>query len=465
VGSGKIRVDDALVRVTGRRFGVFVGLPSNVTDKLGWQIVVNVETQGRAVRFELRVPDHKVRGLTVWLPSEAEAKELAEVLPSARTADFTPQLVQHVEFEQALIAQSPKTPVTYALMVICVCVYVVTALGTYHYFSIDGGSLVRVGSNYGPFTTSGDWWRLATAVFLHAGVVHLTFNMWALASFGPVVERLYGSPSYALLYGVAGIAGSLASVSLSPAVNSVGASGAIMGVLGALIAAQIRSSASIPKSIVRPLRNSSLIYVGVTLFAGFSSSEVDNAAHVGGVTAGFLLGLALARPVTGQRLDFLRLYRRLALAAGMSCVLLGLGVSTAKSASERLKGEALYEATVNWFAPGEHVAALRWHTLGHRAKDEKWNEDTFATRIESEVIPFWREADARFLKVELPTNAHNTEELKFLRTVAQDRLHAYELMVQALRKNDDTMRDEARQELKNTDDLIHERAKEIAARQ
>jgi membrane associated rhomboid family serine protease len=380
VGSGTIRVDDALLRVTGRRFGVFIGLPVVDTDELGRQFVVNVETQGPVVRFELRVPGEKARGLTVWLRTAEEADELSNFLPLEHTPDFTPQLARHVEFEQSLIAQSPKTPVTYGLLILCVCVYVTTAFGTDHVFGLDGRSLISVGSNFGPYTTDGDWWRLLTSMFLHVGVIHLAFNMWALASFGPVVERLYGSASYALLYLVAGIAGSLASVSWSPAINSVGASGAIFGLLGALIATQIRSDGSIPVSALRPLRNSSLIFTGCALSAGLLSGEVDNAAHLGGVATGFILGLVLSRPITGLRLSTGDVGRRLGLAAVAGILVLGIGVSAAKYASTRLTGEGLYAATVHWFGPGEDAALRRWLELGALARADKLNDDTYAVQ-------------------------------------------------------------------------------------
>jgi rhomboid protease GluP len=464
VGSGTIRVDDALVRVTGRRFGVFVGLPVIDNNELGRQYVVNVETQGPAVRFELRVPGERTCGVTVWLRNSTEAEALSGLLPVERTPDFTPQLKGHVEFEQSLIAQSPKTPVTYALLATCVLVYVGTALGTNHLFGFDGGSLISVGSNFGPYTSDGDWWRLLTSIFLHGGVIHLAFNMWALASFGPVVERLYGSVSYALIYLVAGIAGSLASVSWSPEINSVGASGAIFGLLGALIATQMRSDGSVPNSALRPLRNSSLIFTGCALGAGFMSTGVDNAAHLGGVATGFILGLALSRPITGMRLrtgDFLR---RLGLAAATSVLLLGLGVSVAKHSSTRLTGEALYAATVHWFKPEVVSALQRYRELAALARASRWDEKTYANRIEREVIPFWSEADARLAKLDLPITSDSYESCQWWRSVTHDRLHAYQLTVQALRQNDNKVALEAREELQRIDDRIDERAKARSAR-
>jgi rhomboid protease GluP len=456
IGSGTIQVDQALVRVKGRRFSYWMGIPVIDTDHLGRQYIMNVEVQGRAVRFELRVPAEKVRGMTLWLKTAAEAKELSQLLPSECTPECTPQLHQHVAFERSLIAQSPKTPVTYALFGLCVFVYVGTALGTYQWWDLAGPSLVRLGSNFGPYTTGGDWWRLVTSMFLHGGLLHLAFNMWALASFGPVVERLYGSISFALLYLIAGVVGSLASVSWSPAVNSVGASGAIFGLLGALIAAQVRNDGSIPGSIVRPLRNSSLIFTGCALLTGLLNGKVDNADHIGGVAAGFILGLLLSRPVTGLKPERSAFFRRVGVAALASILILGMGVFAAEAASKRLTGEGMFAATVYWFTQREEVALNRWRELGGLAKTNKWDGSTYGDRIESDVVPFWREAQVRLAKVNLPITSSEFESLQFLKAVTEDRVHAYELVVQGLRKDDVKLADEGLAQLGRVDKKIHE---------
>lgn len=121
-------MDGALVRLKGWRFSVWLGLPFIQTDELGLQFVFNVEVDGAAVRFELRVPGEKVSGVTMWLRTAADAEQLSKSLPVERTSDFTPQLAPHVEFERSLIVQSPKIPVTYGLVIICVCVYLTTAV-------------------------------------------------------------------------------------------------------------------------------------------------------------------------------------------------------------------------------------------------------------------------------------------------------------------------------------------------
>jgi rhomboid protease GluP len=414
VGSGTVQVVGEIVRLTGRRFSILMGVPLRQTEELARQFVVNIESDGAVVRFELRVPGEKTQAITLWLRSVSDTEELTKSLPIERTSDFIPQLLGHVEFERRLIAQLPVPRVTYALIITNVCIYVTTAIGTNHFFGFDGQSLLPLGSNFGPYTTAGDWWRLVTAMFLHLGVFHLAFNMWALASFGPMVERLYGSLGYLLIYLVAGLAGGLASVTWQPAVNSIGASGAIFGVLGALVAVQLHNEGSIPKNILRPIRNSSLIFTGCALVAGLLGTGVDNAAHMGGLGGGLFLGITLARPVTGQPLIGLQLLRRVAPAVVVAVALLGVGLWCAKGAAARLTGEAAYFHELHWFVPREAASLERWRESGALYKAKKWDDDTYANWLEREVVPFWREADTRFGKVALEPKSSSYGNLQLL---------------------------------------------------
>ena len=457
VGSGTLRIDREHVRVTGRRFGVVLGLPLKREVEIERQAIVNAETDGNVIRFEHRLPGSKVRGLTMWLPSPSEAERLAKALPTERTIDFRPQLVAHVEFERCLIAQSPNTPATYGLVGINVLVFLATAIVAHDWLKFDGRFLIALGSNFGPYTADGDWWRLLTSMFLHQGLIHLAFNMWALASFGPMVERLYGSVSYLAAYLVAGLSGSLASITWRPDINSIGASAAIFGILGALIAAQMRNGASIPNSVLRPLRNSSLIFTCCALAAGLISTGVDNAAHIGGLTAGFLVGLALSRQVTGQRVRANQFIRRCVQVVPLIALLLGAGVWSARNASTRLTGEGLFAKMVHWYVPGEAAALERSHELSRLAKAGKWDDDTYASGLDGEIVPFWKDADARLARVDLEPTSPSYSNLQFLRTVTNGRLRAYQLSVRGLRRHDANTAAAAKRDQERIDELINDR--------
>jgi Rhomboid family len=118
---------------------------------------------------------------------------------------------------------------------------------------------------------------------------------------GAVVERLYGSTRYLMLYLVAGVAGSVTSFLWHPFVNGAGASGAIFGVLGALFAYFLRSDSGVPQSVLKSQRNAAGIFIVVSLLNASRVKGIDNAAHLGGVAAGFIMGWLLCRPLDARR--------------------------------------------------------------------------------------------------------------------------------------------------------------------
>ncbi len=128
-------------------------------------------------------------------------------------------------------------------------------------------------------------WRFVTAIFLHGGLLHIAFNMYALMYVGPMVEEMYGSARYLFLFVVTGIVGYLVSSYFGHL--SVGASGSLLGLIGVLLAATSgRSSLA-----ARSLRSSLIFWVIYIAVMGFMrGSGTDNAAHFGGLAAGYLLG-------------------------------------------------------------------------------------------------------------------------------------------------------------------------------
>jgi len=151
------------------------------------------------------------------------------------------------------------------------------------------------GANYGPFTLSGQWWRLLTYMFLHGGLMHIAFNMWCLWDLGRLCESLYGRWTFAAIYLITGVAGGLASIAWNPQVLSVGASGAIFGLAGALLASFYLGEFSVPKVAIQGTLRSLLFFVGFNVLFGAMVSGIDNACHVGGLASGLILGALIAR--------------------------------------------------------------------------------------------------------------------------------------------------------------------------
>ena len=134
-----------------------------------------------------------------------------------------------------------------------------------------------------------DYWRIVTAMFLHSGTEHLFSNMITLFFVGAIIEKEIGHIKFVLLYLLSGICGNLLSL-LAKVMTvdsySIGASGAVFGLDGALLAMVLFWDRKLLQ--VTPFRVAAVIFLSI--YGGFASESIDNAAHVGGLTAGFLLG-------------------------------------------------------------------------------------------------------------------------------------------------------------------------------
>jgi rhomboid protease GluP len=185
--------------------------------------------------------------------------------------------------------------VTQVLLGINVAVFLGMALATGSVIEFSGQDLVHWGANWGPRTLSGQWIWLVTYMFLHGGVMHIAFNMWCLWDLGSLCESLYGRWTFASIYLLTGIAGGIASVAWNPGALSVGASGAIFGLAGALIASFYLGEFSLPSIAIRSTLRSLVFFVGFNVFFGSMFPGIDNACHAGGLVSGLILGALIAR--------------------------------------------------------------------------------------------------------------------------------------------------------------------------
>jgi len=462
VGTGTLAADGNHLRLSGRRAGILSLSPSlfRRQEELSWRGIADVESDKCTVHFVYRAEDSANRAITLWFSDPSAAERLAEILPKKRTAEFHSQLKARVEFERHLIAQSPQTPVTVGLVAINTLAFLAMIFAGAEWWAPRGPVQIAWGSNFGPYTTDGEWWRIFTSLFIHFGIIHLAFNMWALAAFGPLAERLYGSVNYLFIYLLAGVGGSLASISWHPNINSAGASGAIFGILGALLAAHLRIGSTFPTSVVRPLRNSTLVFVCYALLNGLASKGVDDAAHLGGLAAGFLIGLVMARPITGEgsytRSDARRFVQMMPVAA----ILLAGGLWCAQRASASLTGDGLYWRTIHWLGIGERTTNHQLNTALALAKADKLNDLALVERLESDAVPFWREANDRLSAIHLEPDSPNLSNLGLLQEVSEGRANAYELLAQGLQAKNSKDINAAERDLAKFDQLLKDPQRE-----
>ncbi len=275
---------------------------------------VSVSRQAASVTIFLD-PDRKpltLLRLDLTFRSEEEALAAAARLPAVQSPELEQAQAEASAFEQTLAAATPRVWVTPVLVAINAILFVAMAVasGT---LEPTGKEAIDWGASFGPLTTDEEPWRAFTCTFFHFGFAHLGMNMWALLSAGLLVERLYGNVAFLALYLGSGLCGSLLSLLWNPNTVSGGASGAVFGVYGALILFIVRHPEAIPRHLLEDLRNSTIGCIGYNLFYGFSQSGIDNAAHLGGLAAGVMLGRVLALPVAPGR----RVARRAAAAAAL----------------------------------------------------------------------------------------------------------------------------------------------------
>lgn len=197
---------------------------------------------------------------------------------------------------------------TKALVALNVAIYLAELAGGAS-LNADRGWIFENGALYGPLVAAGDWWRLITAAFLHYGPFHLGMNMLALWWFGAPLEEALGRGRFLLLYLVAGLAGSAGALIASPTAVTVGASGAIFGILGAALVLERQGT---------PVFGGALTLIVINLAFTFAVPNISIGGHLGGLAGGILGTFALSRFGRGHAI-----YGRLGLVGVVGLVAVG----------------------------------------------------------------------------------------------------------------------------------------------
>jgi len=158
--------------------------------------------------------------------------------------------------------------------------------------NLDLYTLAEFGAKYGPLIRGGEWWRLITAGFLHGGVLHILMNSWVLFDLGVQVEETYGTSRYLFIYVFTTITGFYASYLWSPTL-SIGSSAGIFGLIGAMIAMGVRERSAYGAAVRSLYMRWAMYGLLMGLLPLFA---VDNAAHIGGLTGGFVVGYLAGTP-------------------------------------------------------------------------------------------------------------------------------------------------------------------------
>lgn len=181
-----------------------------------------------------------------------------------------------------------NSPVTYTLIGINIAVYMLTAYLSGDIVNSNINVLVFLGAKVNSLISAGQYYRLVTCMFLHGGIIHIGFNMYALYSIGPLIENVFGRKKFTVIYFVSGILSSLMSYAFSSSI-SIGASGAIFGLLGACLVFGYKMKRRIGRDFMMNI----VFVIVVNLIMGFSIPNIDNFGHLGGLIGGTLCSMLL----------------------------------------------------------------------------------------------------------------------------------------------------------------------------
>lgn len=282
----------------------------------------------------------------------------------------------------SLAGHSARHPfVSYALILACIAVFAIQAARGVDLSEPRIEDLVGWGANVGFYTLLGEPWRLLTSMFLHIGWLHLALNMYMLAIFGPLVERLFGTLRFSLVYLLSGLIGSLTSALYNAyqeqLVVAAGASGALMGIAGAFVGYSLLSGEHDDEQERANTRGPLVQTIGINLALGFINPAVDNACHVGGLLGGALLGAAFAlgsHQGNGAR----RLAATIGITAA-SLLLVAWGVRQHPEGLEELKKAATAELA------GLRDARSKQQADEKASENEKEREQRQAAAIKAEI--------------------------------------------------------------------------------
>lgn len=298
----------------------------------------------------------------------------------ATDQNISNELVAEREFQEQLKALAPQPRVTYALVVINFAIWGFTLLKGGSLLGTPADKLLLWGGNAASEVQKGEWWRLLSATFMHSGLMHVVMNMLGLYTAGVLVERIYGARLYLIVYFGAGLLGSAFSLHFSAQqVVSVGASGAVFGVTGALLVAVLQHRDKLPKSFSKQMLSGVGFFVAYSLLQGFAKTGIDNAAHIGG-----LLGGALAAFILPERFDLpafqkVMLRRALTALAVMTAATVGVAATAPAAPIDQARVAASGEKLDRAFKEFDQaVTALRQDgeamkagTLSNREGDQR----------------------------------------------------------------------------------------------
>jgi len=290
------------------------------------------------------------------------------------------------------------------------------------------------GANFGPATKDGEWWRLGSALFLHFGILHLSMNMISLWDGGRLVERMYGSGRFLLVYFASGLSGNLLSLIVQgDHAVSGGASGAIFGVYGALMVHLWFARHGEDAYEQRRLLWGAALFSTVAIMLGFTIKGIDNAAHIGGLMGGLMTGVALAKADISVQPPSARGRRWATIMFVLSVALMIVFMPKPKY---RWSEELMARSEIHAFLGEDARISAELGALIGTARRTGASFDQLAGQIESNVASQYADSFQSLSRVHLDPMAPSASTLAQLRQYAEQRRDASRALVEGLRAGD-----------------------------
>ncbi|MFT6983371.1 MAG: rhomboid protease GluP [Crocinitomicaceae bacterium] len=364
--------------------------------------------------------------LITWENSEKVEEKYSELLTEFELEANNKQPLNQEEKDSnflSIFIPSKGYFITPILMYLNNAIFIIMAITGVSIFLPDSESLLLWGANFRPVTLDGESWRLLTSCFLHIGIFHLLMNMYALVYIGLLLEPYLGKSRFLSAYLITGIAGSAASLYWNDLTISAGASGAIFGMYGVFLA--MLTTNLIEKAARKAMLTSIVVFVGYNLVNGVQGG-IDNAAHIGGLVSGLIVGYSFYFSLKKPKL----LNLKFATIGLLSILVIASSfiVLSTTSPSEFSK----YDREMEQFVRLEETA------LGlYRMPDNTTNQE-YLDEIQNTGIPSWKsnlELIDRVDKLELPNGIHERN-LK-LKEYCNLRIESYELIYKAFLEDTD----------------------------
>ncbi len=304
-------------------------------------------------------------------------------------------------------------------------VFIIMAITGVSIMEPDNASLLRWGANFRPLTLAGEWWRLIACYFLHIGVIHLLMNLYALFFIGLLLEPHLGKMRFLAAYMLTGIAASTVSLWWHSDIISAGASGAVFGMYGFFLA--MLTSNLIEKKTRSALLLSILFFVGYNLANGMKGG-IDNAAHIGGLVSGLILGY-ISIPGLKKPMSLRIKYASIVLSVFLVLTFSSFMYKTLQVTHSR------HEVLMNKIVENEKTALELYKMPAETPKE------TVISLIQQKGLPAWNENIKLLEHIDnLKLSGSYHERNRYLKIYTELRIHSYETISRSAASNSDVFR-------------------------